>query len=322
MNEATIFAEALVIEEGQKRAKFLYEACARNIQLQLKVEQLLKLHENATEAGQLLGTARYMSPEQAMPSKEGVGPSSDVYSLGVILFELLSGQTPFDESTYWEILRNVCEQEPPGIRSINSNVPSDLESICLKCLDKNPVRRYASAKELAEDLRRFLERRPVLTRQIHPVQRVARWISRNPVTSSMLTAICLPLFLVGFLVLRGSQRGKLGLYSFPMSHVSDPSVEAESTGSPTPLAANQEKRESPARNSNTVPDPKDGSGSDKVAQFAVLQENEGPAPNGDVIPEFNFEMPADQQGKSGSIGIDHQRPIPIRIITVADCFRR
>ncbi len=144
-----------------------------------------------SETGQILGTAGYMSPEQASARQKTVGPASDVFSIGVILYELLTGVAPFQGETPWEILRRVCEQDPLPLRKVNASIPKDLESICLRCLQKDERQRYASAGELARDLRRFRSGQPVLARSIGPAQRISRWAARNRVVVTLSSTILL-----------------------------------------------------------------------------------------------------------------------------------
>lgn len=114
-----------------------------------------------TETGQILGSIDYMPPEQAEARHEQMGPASDVYSIGAIMYELLTGRPPFPSDTFLATLRMIREQKPVPPRELNSRVPEELEAICLKCLRKKPSARYASASELAQDLSRFLDKEPV-----------------------------------------------------------------------------------------------------------------------------------------------------------------
>jgi len=133
-----------------------------------------------TTAGAVLGTPAYMAPEQAGGMAQGVDGRADVYALGVILYEALTGQTPF-KGSMTEILHQVRTAEPVAPRRLWPAVPRDLETICLKCLQKAPADRYATAEQLAEDLTRWLEGRPVLARPLGPARRLYRLCRRRPV---------------------------------------------------------------------------------------------------------------------------------------------
>ncbi|MBI2948137.1 MAG: protein kinase, partial [Verrucomicrobia bacterium] len=173
-----------------------------------------------TQSGAPMGSPCYMPPEQAGGKRESVGAWSDVYSLGALLYELLTGRPPFQAPTAVETLRLVLESDPVLPRLFDRTLPSDLETICLKCLEKEPAKRYATAQELADELGRFIDDKPIQARRVTQAERVWRWCRRKPALASAIglaTALLLVVSigspLVALNIDRARQKTALNLYA-------------------------------------------------------------------------------------------------------------
>src|SRR5262249_20748828 len=135
-----------------------------------------------------LGTPSYMAPEQAAGKSRDITPLADVYALGAILYEMLVGRPPFKGESLLVTLRQVLRHDPIAPRALEPAIPADLEAGCLKCLEKSPAQRYASAQALADDLRRFLANEPVQARPARWWERSIKWVKRRPALAGFLAA--------------------------------------------------------------------------------------------------------------------------------------
>ncbi|MEM8910535.1 MAG: protein kinase [Planctomycetota bacterium] len=138
-----------------------------------------------TRTGTIIGTPAYMAPEQARGEREAIGPETDVYAMGVMLFQMLCGKVPFESPSTIGLIDAICSEDPPSIRKLQPSTPKDLETICFKCLAKEPAKRYQNASELKEDLNRFLNREPIRARPATLLERVVRKAKKYPLLASV-----------------------------------------------------------------------------------------------------------------------------------------
>ena len=161
-----------------------------------------------TTTGQILGTPSYMSPEQAAGTQLRVGPGTDVYSLGAILYASLTGRAPFVADTPIETLLQVVHQEPLAPRTLNPKIPRELETICLKCLAKQPAARYATAGGLADDLARWLAGRPIQAKPAGALRRIGKWSRRHPARTALLLVLVIASICTTWLWQRAEQASR------------------------------------------------------------------------------------------------------------------
>lgn len=168
----------------------------------------LETDSGQTQDGAIMGTPYYMAPEQAAGQVDAISPATDIYSLGGILYKLLTKQTPFDDQNIVQLLQKVRTAEPPAPRKIERKIHPDLETICLKCLEKAPLSRYATAADLADDLRRFLNSEPIEAKPIGPIERSFRWLRKRIIPVSLTVSLLIAAVLAVSLIVSSAEKSK------------------------------------------------------------------------------------------------------------------
>src|SRR5438034_5537467 len=186
-----------ILHRDRKRGNILLDGRGEPLVSDFGLAKWLDTSSDLTRTLTIFGTPGYIAPEQAQGPGKNVTPAADIYSIGAVLFDLFSGKTPFVGEHALAVIKQAIEKPAPKLRTLWLSADRDLETICAKCLEREPQARYGSASDLAEDLERWLEGRPIIARPVSPPVRIWRWSKRNPkLAASLTTAVVLGMLLV------------------------------------------------------------------------------------------------------------------------------
>jgi WD40 repeat protein/tRNA A-37 threonylcarbamoyl transferase component Bud32 len=185
-----------ILHRDLKPGNILFDAEGSPMVSDFGLARLLDEDHTLTRTDAILGTPAYLAPEQASGRVGELTTAADIHALGAVLYECLTSRPPFEEQELPKLLRQIAEAPPVPPRQINFRIPTDLETICLKCLEKDPIKRYATAQELADELDRFLNDEPIQARPVRPAEKAWRWCRRNPAVTSLTAGSVLLLMAV------------------------------------------------------------------------------------------------------------------------------